>query len=424
MANVAYFKRRTLFLLSLFPLGILLVFSSVSMSQTRFDTSHTTIPNILFGIHIHNVASKFYNVTTLNPWPSVPFATWRLWDASVTWADLEAQKGQWNFAVLDKAIALAEKHGVDVLLTLGQSPVWASARPDEVGPYDLGRSAEPRNIADWSNYVRTVAHRYQGKIHNYQIWNEVNNKDFFTGSIDQIVTLSQEAYHILKAVDPKITVVSPSITFGEPGLSALEEFFAKGGGKYADVISYHFYVVPHRPEEMEPLITKVRQLMNRYGLASKPLWNTESGWSDPKPFPANLGAAYVARAYIVNWAAGVSRFYWYAWDNDWWVSLFLVEADKRTLTSAGIAYREIQNWLIGARLISCETKLEQTRICQLNRDSGYIGWIVWNPERETQFRVPSTWGAQQLRSLSGTVTQLEGQTTISIGSTPGLIEKP
>ena len=76
-----------------------------------------------------------------------------------------------------------------------------------------------------------------------------------------------------------------------------------GGGQYVDVIGYHFYDAPHPPEDMVPLIQKVEQLMAENGAGNKPLWNTETGWPYPKPFPSDdLAAAYLARAYILNWA--------------------------------------------------------------------------------------------------------------------------
>src|SRR5215472_15169728 len=82
------------------------------------------IPASYFGMHIHSLANP---VPT--PWPSLPVPEWRLWDAGVTWADLQPAKGQWRFERLDGYISLAEQHGTGVLLTLGGSPSWASAKP-------------------------------------------------------------------------------------------------------------------------------------------------------------------------------------------------------------------------------------------------------------------------------------------------------
>lgn len=406
-------------LLLLFSVGSVLACNGITFGQrVNLKPAAAAIQANLFGMHIHRTA-------TTTPWPTVPFATWRLWDAFVAWPNLEPRKGEWHFETLDKYLALASQHKVEILLTLGQSPPWASARPTDPSPYGPGRAAEPKNIEDWRNYVRTVATRYKGRIRYYEIWNEPNSKDFYSGTVERMVALSREAYRILKEVDSSITVVSPSATgMGNDGPSWLDNYLGRGGGDYVDVIAYHFYVVPNPPEAMQPLIGKVRQIISKYGLNRKPLWNTESGWSDPKPFPSDEeAAAYVARAYILNWAAGVSRFYWYAWDNQNWVSLHLTEADGKTLKPAAIAYAEVQKWLLGARITACEANSQKTWTCQLSRDSGYNAWIVWNPARKFRFDVPKTWSIQQVRSLTGSRRTLPTLDRLEIGPSPLLLEK-
>ena len=125
---------------------------------------------------------SLHGTDRLTPWPSVPIPEWRLWDAKVTWPDLEPGKGQRHFDDLDKSLALAEAHHANVLMTLGLTPRWASARPQEASGYSPGYAAEPKDIEDWRSLVRTVATRYKGRIHAYEIWNEPNVKRFWTGT--------------------------------------------------------------------------------------------------------------------------------------------------------------------------------------------------------------------------------------------------
>ena len=114
------------------------------------------------------------------PWPAVGFGTLRLWDdlQGTTWAELEPAKGVWNWALLDNFVEAAEEHGVsDILLTLGQTPGWASSSPDTAsGLFVLsaGAPAPPADIQDWRDYVTAVAQRYKGRIRYYEIWNEPN----------------------------------------------------------------------------------------------------------------------------------------------------------------------------------------------------------------------------------------------------------
>ena len=387
----------------------------------------SAIPASLFGLHMHRAA-------TTTPWPAVPFATWRLWDAYVAWANLEPRKGDWHFEILDKYVALAEAHRVELLLPLGLSPTWASARPKEPSGYDPGNAAEPKNIADWRDYVRTVATRYKQRIRSYEIWNEPNLKQFFTGSPEQMVTLVREAYKILKEVDPSNTLVSPSAT-GIDGVAWLDQFLQKGGGDYVDVIGHHFYVSPNPPESMLNQIARAKEVMAKRGVGDKPLWDTETGWlienhktvvepqrgSFSKVLSDDEASGYVARSFILTWAAGVSRFYWYAWDN---YIMGLTEADGTTLKPPAKAYVEVQRWLVGARVRACRTNAETTWVCEIAREGGYEGWIVWNPLRRVGLEIPKTWGIQNARDLAGGTRNLQGTSKIEIGPSPLLLERP
>jgi hypothetical protein len=393
--------------------AILLLFAAPMNCQLRAPT--VVIPPTYFGLHIHNAATK-------TPWPNVSVPAWRLWDSHVSWNDLEPSKGQWRFETLDRYVALAEQHNAQILLTFGYTPKWASARPEEKSASQPGFAAEPRNLEDWQMFVRTVTQRYKGRIQAYELWNEPSLKQFWSGNTDQMLVLTREASQIIRSVDPRAIVVSPSAT-GSGGTKWLSEFLSKGGGQYVDVIGYHFYVTPNSPETMVPLIQMVQQIMADHGAAGKPLWNTESGWSGPKPFPSDdLGAAYLARAYILNWAAGVQRFYWYAWDNHGWVSLQTTEVDNQTLKPAGRAYNVVQKWLTGAMMKACSEDSNHTWTCQVSHD-GNDQWILWNLDRTISFTVPPSWRAAEVFTLLDEVHPLQNS-TIDIGEAPVLISLP
>jgi hypothetical protein len=216
-----------------------------------------------------------------------------------------------------------------------------------------------------------------------------------------MVTLAREAYKILKEVDPTVKVVSPSVT-GAYGIPWLDQYFIKGGAAYADIIGYHFYVFPDPPEAMVPVIKNVRQIMTKYGISNKPLWNTEAGWAKPKFFPLDSEAsAYVARSYILNWAAGIDRFYWYAWDNHNWVTLEMTQTDNKTLKPAAIAYREVQKWIVGAKILPCEQDSQGTWLAKITRENAYKGFIIWNPDKTINFEIPKEWNVKQMKDLTG-----------------------
>ena len=201
---------------------------------------------------------------------------------------------------------------------------------------------------------------------------------------DQLVAQVREAHDIIKGIHPQHLFVSPAPT-GGPGVPWLDEFLRKGGGQYVDVIGYHFYVFPQAPEAMVDLIQKVKQTMANNGASDKPLWGTEQGWAAPKPLPSDeVGAAYLARAYTLSWASGVSRTHWYSWYDHKWVSLETMEADNQAPKPAGQAYATIQQWLIGARMDSCNKGGDGTYTCQLSRD-GAREWYCLECHRKQEF---------------------------------------
>jgi hypothetical protein len=251
------------------------------------------------------------------------------------------------------------------------------------------------------------------------MWNEPNLPKYWSGSIEQMVDMTHRAHDIIKKIDPNAVIVSPSPTTAN-GLAWLAKFLQAGGGKYVDIIGFHCYVYPAPPEAMVRLITQVKALMNANGIGQKPMWDTEAGWARPDPFPSEqLAAAYLARAFILNWASGASRFYWYSWDAHQWVSLFTTQQDSFGLTSAGKAYGVIQRWLVGASMQQCSADSSQTWTCSLHR-SGKPFWIVWNAKGPTKFTLSSSWHVKTITPLIDSPHRPSGQ-DIDIDTTPMLL---
>ncbi len=338
------------------------------------------VPASYFGMHIHTPLDH-------TPWPDLPFTNWRLWDTVTTWANLEPQKGEWYFQRLDRLVALAAQHHVEVLLCLGQTPAWASSNPAAPPADRQGQTAPPKNLEDWRNYVRTVVRRYRGKIHAYEIWNEPNLDLFYSGDIHTMVELTREAAQIIHSTDPTALVVSPSFT-GMEGVQTLREFFRQGGAQYVDVVGYHFYVTPDAPEQIPVLAQKVHSAMAAYHI-QLPLWNTEIGWSKPKDFANDYEAsAYVARSLLLSWASGIARFYWYAWDNHGWVTLELTDEKDLRANANAFAYKTMESWMLGKRVESCAASGDGTWVCRL---SGALSdaYIFWNPAHAARLTIPT-----------------------------------
>lgn len=271
-------------------------------------------------------------------WPTVKVGSVRLWDAYVTWPYLEPAPGKWDFAALDRQVSVARAHGVNILLVLAHSPTWASSRPNESSSYRPGFAAPPAERSNWQRYVETVGKRYKGSIKEFQIWNEPSDKGHYSGSVEQLVEMTCDAYRILKALDDKIQIVSPPNAGGGRHIDYLDRFLTLGGARCIDVVSHHFYVPRFGPEAMIPMIRSVKSVMEKNGVGNLPLWCTEVGWwiespgdTSTREIPAKGGwrrinstsqlSSYIQRTFLVARAEGVGRVYWYAWGNRYGWSL-------------------------------------------------------------------------------------------------------
>lgn len=372
-------------LLALFVCAFLVTSSHAAPLQVSNPSS---IPLHYFGLHIHRADAG-------TVWPNVPFGSWRLWDAYVGWAQLEPERDKWNFSRLDRYVGMAKLANVELLLPLAITPNWASARPQEASAYRPGNSAEPASIEDWRNYVATLGQRYKGKIRQYEIWNEPSDRTHYSGDIDKLVELTCEAHRILKEIDPSIIVVSPASAGGGGHIEYLDRFLAAGGKNCIDVVAHHFYVFRYSPEAMLPMIRQVRAVMTKHGIADKPLWNTETGWwienSDGTPDQAMVAKGgwkklalapesgdYLLQALILARAAGVDRFYWYAWDNG---SLGMIEATSKKPKPMVDTWQQTVSRLLNARQLQCTRNTEMWR-CSFVRQDGANDQITWPVSRD------------------------------------------
>lgn len=416
-------------------LVLLLIFRAEPVNARVIEPSY-------FGLHVFYLGNP-------TKWPTVQFGSLRTWDARGTrWHEIESQPDQWNFATLDHYVAESEMHGVDVLLTLGQTPRWASARPNESASHGLGVAAEPKDNGDWARYVRKVATRYKGRVHYYQIWNEPRFSDMypwrgsgcFSGTTAQMVELSRIAYQVIKQVDPSATVVSPSFDGDRHAVKKLDKFLQMGGGKYIDAVAFHLYLNRSlKPEPMTDLIAEIQSALKQYGYKNLPIWNTESGYivglpsSTVRPMTKQgflsrvlveqEAMGYMARAMIIGAWLGLERFYWFAWDSS---SMGMLDLGKPRLPN-GMArgYNGLFRWLVNVDLTECKRRASGLWRCAL-RDvvSNRAAVIYWSDSGVQEVLVPAS-GGSVTETLDGKAEIIDGAAgdwiKVTVDGTPILV---
>jgi hypothetical protein len=390
------------------PLLVLSIIALAPRSQAG------TVPCQAFSLSINN----YYN-----PWPSASFCSKRLWDTGAVWKNINPSYGQYNWSWLDKLMLQAAQHGADTVFTFGVVPAWASTDPGLTGcGYGNGACAPPV-LSDWRAFVdalsrHSAANRAAGKgsIGAYELWNEPNASNWWRGTPQQMVTLAQAAYTIIKQNDPHATVISPTAQ-GIYGWRWTQSFFA-AGGHYVDVVGMHGYLPrgTSQPENyLTFLLNNTHAVMSAYGLASSPIWDMEANWTADSNLPSlSQQAAFLSRSYILRLFSNVQRFYWYSWDN---VSNGTLWTSTGGLRPAGVAWGQVAGWLVGATLGSCANN-GGIWTCNISRSNGYLGLLVWDQSGTATYKAPSAY--QHYRDIAGGVHRVSG--AITIGQQPFLLE--
>lgn len=174
----------------------------------------------------------------------------------IGWYHLEPEKGKWAFR--DDAIGVFRGNRIRIFAGLQTAPTWSSLYLDSGktglnGYFD--RYYQPRDLAAWSNYVRTVTRRYQGVIDDYFIWNEPWGASFWhtvynpeTKSYEggptpaaDFAKLSIATYAAAKEGNPAARVAGFNSYGGESGRKWTQEVFAGGAYPGCDLVDYHYY---------------------------------------------------------------------------------------------------------------------------------------------------------------------------------------
>jgi hypothetical protein len=368
----------------------------------------------------------FADTLTGTPWPAVGVGQLRLWDSHANWTYLNPAKGVFDWTTLDAWLDLAATHQVDVLYTFGVTPAWAASNPTQPCPYHAGACSPPANLADWDAFVRALVIHSNGRIRYWELWNEPNLTEYWTGNVQLLSQMAQRAYAIIKSIDPNAVILTPAATAVHGDIGGwLTQYFSAGGGSSADVVAFHGYLPGSAPapEQLKGVVASINAAMAASGQSDKPIWDTEASWGTAVQLPdLDAQTAFLARSYILHWSFGVQRFYWYAWNSPLWGSLWSTTSAQ--ILKPGIAYGEVYKWMVGATLASpCTAAGDQTWTCQVSRPGGYRAEIVWNAATGSGSSQPFTVDSQfsQYRDLDGKITPISG-TTVPVGAKPILLE--
>ncbi|HML21283.1 MAG TPA: cellulase family glycosylhydrolase [Aggregatilinea sp.] len=195
----------------------------------------------------------------------------------------------------DDIVRLTDEYGLEIIARLSTPPAWSQPEGTTNG------FTPPADFQDYVDFATTVAARYQGRIHHYQIWNEPNLYPEWgdqTVNAEAYTDLLCRTYTALKAVDPEIVVITGAIgpTIDLSGTNAydllyLQRMYQAGAGDCFDVLSVQGYGLWSGPTDRRlrqvtinfPRQEWIRDMMVANGDADKPIWISEVAW-DPVPY--------------------------------------------------------------------------------------------------------------------------------------------
>jgi hypothetical protein len=341
--------------------------------------------------HFMDLIAHWYD-----PWPQETFSSLRLWDTGTAWSDINTGPGQYDWTAVDGWMQAASQNHVGILFTLGLTPQWASSDPNNPdcnnGP---GQCAPPDDLnpdgtgpdQHWKNFVTALVDHVGTQVHTFEIWNEANNPRFFSGTTAQLVRMSQDAYTIIHAAIPAARVLNAGTAAqqNQYGMNWWKAYAAAGGLKYADVIAFHGCVESFptkcgeypQPETIVSVMSSLHGLLDQYGQGRKSIWDTEASWGKTKEecfTDQDLQAAFLARFYLLHRSSGVNRFFWRAWiDGDG--GLYL---PGKGINKAGIAYQQIENWIVGRTLTNACSSQGTIWTCNFSGAQGYAAQAIWD----------------------------------------------
>ena len=418
---------------------MLLGIASFSLGQSSAD---------FFGMHVNNHKDFGF-------WPEVRFSSIRLHDSGVGWREMEERPGKYDWSLFDRQLKRAKEHHVEAFYDFVRTPEFYTShsqcaqefrggncdaeRCAKYGgknqngcfpPNDLNRdgSGSDEHFKSFVNaivdHVAALSPSEYAPITTWEIWNEFDRETFWQGTHAQLLRMSKDARSIIKAKFPQAVVTTPNSTLPR----ILREYLQQpGAAEAADAISLHSYVGTCDPEEE---IEKKLQNYNRLRadfLPGKPIYITEGSWGKPENCSDPDGrAAFTARYLLLMMGGvgdlrGVDRLWWYAYDVP---TGRLNDPDTGAINAAGIAYREVFNWVSDGQIAprSCKREGGSRWSCTLKKQSGAQALIAWDtdPRRSTAgFAAPGKF--KHYRDLSGKSNRLEGPAPI--GPKPILLDE-
>lgn len=371
--------------------------------------------------------ADFFGLTYLSTShvPTVTNKILRTWDTNAAgWNSSSNSCGTPSFTNLNTWLSQANANGQAVMWTAGRTPSCAitGGSGSCTGTYaPNGCAQSPSDIAttdaQWKAFVTalvTDSLAQSTHIKYYECVNEFDLTGEWTDTMANLVRFCGDMAAIVHSLDPSAQVWGPSAStgnkFGVHGYGGAGGYIVAGGDATYDVMNLHAYIqgctgtaAPwcDTPEGIGGSSGGLSDyIAQAKALTLKPIGFSEGSWG------CNAGnlitnakqTAYLAREYVIMWAAGITHYVWYMWDENGnpTSSSCGTLAPSDVIAPAGTAFNTIQGWLVGAQTLTgmnpCSTA-GTTTTC-IYTLSGSAAEILYDTTSTPTITVPSGFTTQ------------------------------
>ena len=119
------------------------------------------------------------------------------------WPDWQPKQDAFDWTRTDRAVEMAQKHGIELLPILGYTPAWAGVRPET--DHARARSATHtypfRSNLEWKRAAEAMLGRYHDRVRLWELWNEVD-LNFYYGPWERYQEMLKLTACVMRRTDP------------------------------------------------------------------------------------------------------------------------------------------------------------------------------------------------------------------------------
>ncbi len=364
-----------------------------------------------------------------------PNATWpttiaqpgmiRLWDSQVQWHLLNPAPGVYNWKTLDAYLdAIAAHQPRDAMYTFGYTPCWATkascdrAWGSPFPPDDLSATGSQ----SFNAFVRALlihcspaGHCVKDVIKYWELWNEANAENFWSGTVPQLYQLMAPAVALVRSQVAGASVLTPPASHGDTDWMREWLNQENKNGRLSDIYSFHLYLQGNPPEPRSAIVKEMVALKNgTNGWVDTPWMNSETNF-DARTFACDSRYSVddcigqMVRWHIIHYSFGARQ-----------VSWFFFNSTIGRNPDYSAAYHTMMDWLVGGHFNAACSPSGNVITCPFIQANGHQALFAWTFNGDGQYTPTPQY--IDYKTLTGTTITMSPGTAVRVGAKPIMLE--